>query len=101
MSLLTINSNLEQHLKHTNIVHGGPQYIFMFPNGYGASVISNMFSYGGNRGLFELAVLDKDENICYDTPITQDVIGFLTTENVLDILFTISNFPAVEQLQLN
>ena len=64
-----------------------------FNNNYGASVIYNRNSYGFEEGLFELAVVKFTElhdritwNITYETPITADVIGFLTEDEVLDIL---------------
>ena len=41
----------------------------MFPNGYGASIIKGYGSYGT-----ELAVITA-EGLCYDTDITDDVIG--------------------------
>ena len=41
----------------------------MFPNGYGASIIKGDGSYGT-----ELAVITS-EGLCYDTDITDDVIG--------------------------
>ena len=41
----------------------------MFPNGYGASIIKGDGSYG-----VELAVITT-EGPCYDTEITDDVIG--------------------------
>jgi hypothetical protein len=49
---------------------------YHFDNGYGASVIRTEYSYGGKQGLFELAVLKGDE-LCYDTEITDDVLGHL------------------------
>lgn len=63
----------------------GLRYVFLFENGYGASVVKNIFSYGNTRNLFELAVL-KDGQICYETEITDDVIGYLTNRQVLRIL---------------
>jgi len=54
----------------------------IFDNGYGVSVVRGPHSYGGQRGLYELAVLDKDGFITYETPITSDVIGFLKPEDV-------------------
>jgi hypothetical protein len=59
--------------------------IYKFENGYGASVISHSGSYGGNDGLFEVAVL-KNGEMCYDTPITSDVVGWLDFGGVADIL---------------
>ena len=56
-----------------------------FDNGYGVSVVSHSYSYGGKDGLFEIAVLDKD-GITYDTPVTNDVIGYLTEEDVTDVM---------------
>ena len=56
-----------------------------FDNGYGVSVVSHTYSYGGRDGLYEIAVLDKD-GITYDTPVTNDVIGYLTEEDVTDVL---------------
>ncbi len=57
-----------------------------FDNGYGASVVKHQYSYGGDRGLYELAVLDKDGNLCYDTPVTNDVIGYLRPQDVTDVM---------------
>ena len=71
------------YLKRDN---GGIQKIYKFDNGYGASVIRHEFSYGHEDGLWELAVLhfsdDDDWNIDYSTPITDDVLGYLSDEDV-------------------
>lgn len=60
------------------------QRIYEFANGYGASVVSD--GYGSSQGLYELAVLDSDGRLTYDTPIADDVIGFLTEEDVEETL---------------
>lgn len=57
-----------------------------FENGYGASVVKHEYSYGGKDGLYELAVLDKDGELCYNTPITNDVIGYLREIDVTDVM---------------
>lgn len=48
-----------------------------------------------NNGLFEVAVLKKVTDghykLCYTTPITYDVIGYLTNEEVIEILEQIKN----------
>jgi len=68
----------------------GTQRIYRFPNGYGASVIRHENSYGGRKGLYELAVLDSNDEICYDTPVTSNVIGWLTISQVDSLLEDIS-----------
>ena len=67
-------------------------YRYEFPNGYGASVLNSTYSHGGEAGLYELAVL-KDSDICYSTPITNDVIGHLTAEEVTELLREIEVLP--------
>ena len=57
-----------------------------FDNGYGASVVKHEHSYGGDKGLYELAVLDNEGQICYDTTITNDVIGYLRPMDVTDVM---------------
>ena len=59
-----------------------------FDNGYEASVVRSDYTYGGKTGLYELAVF-KDGEICYDTPITDDVIGYLRPEDVTDVMVKI------------
>jgi hypothetical protein len=57
-----------------------------FENGYGASVVRHEYSYGGKDGLYELAVLNSDGELCYDTPVTNDVIGYLRDIDVTDVM---------------
>lgn len=71
---------------------GGAHAIVVFPNGYGASIVCNPFSYGGPKGLYEIAVLDG-QSITYDTPITSDVLGYLTEEDVEKTLADIEALP--------
>ena len=68
-------------LKEVNFINSGVQKVYEFDNGYGASVIMGPHTYGGTKGLWELAVLANGE-LCYDTPITNDVIGRLTEAEV-------------------
>jgi len=56
-----------------------------FPNGYGASIIKSPYSYGGAQDLYELAVL-YGGHICYDTEITNDVLGYLNQADVTELL---------------
>lgn len=75
---------------------GGEQWKFEFGNGYGASVITGDIAYGGCNGLFEVAVLENG-SLCYSTPITDDVIGYLTEDGVMDVLDRIEQLPAVQR----
>lgn len=68
--------------------NGGIQKIYRFANGYGASVIQSEFSYGGTEGKWELAVVTFENekpnsfHITYQTPITSDVLGYLSQYDV-------------------
>ena len=62
-------------------------YRFSVP-GHGdmeVSVIRSSMTYGGDEGLFELAMLRNDKCV-YDTCITDDVLGWLEVEDVLEVL---------------
>jgi len=81
---------------------GGVQKIYRFDNGYGASVVQTPFSYGGSDGLWEIAVLmfnapSKDDyELTYDTPITNDVLGYLTQNQVSETLQAIRGLQPKE-----
>ena len=49
------------------------------------SVIRSASSLGGLKGLFELAFMKGDE-VCWDTELCFDVVGYLTKEDVLGYL---------------
>ena len=75
-------------------LNGGTQEVFRFANQYGASVIrGGSVAYGG----LELAVLkfdgdgDEDYELCYTTPITDDVLGHLTEDELRMHLRDIKN----------
>jgi len=72
-----------------------------FENGYTASIIcgngTNMdcsYTLGGQRGLFEIAVIHND-SIVYEPTITGDeqVLGYLDFAEVAEILNKIKNLP--------
>lgn len=92
------------NMVYEGTLYDGVQRLYRFVNGYGASVIRHFGSYGGNDGLYELAVIiwDPKDNItlvetdrykritgwtiCYSTAITNDVIGYLEEDQVNTIL---------------
>jgi hypothetical protein len=61
---------------------GGLQYTAYFKNGYGIDIVKHNASYGRENDLWEIAVM-KDGRCNYDTVITDDVIGWLTSEEVM------------------
>ena len=67
----------------------GYRRVVEFENGYGLSIISHDYSYGGIDGLFEVALLDmdKDGEIIYDPELGfSDVIGNLDFAEVAEII---------------
>ena len=67
-------------------INNGVGLIIEFNNGYGASIVCHDRSYGGpfvegKDNLYELAVL-HDGHLCYDTSITNDVLGWQTMEEI-------------------
>jgi hypothetical protein len=75
---------------------GGVQKVYRFANGYGASVVQSSFSYGGDRGLWELGVVKFSGDrfrLNYETPITNDVLGHLTWPEVEALLSRIAELP--------
>ncbi len=65
-----------------------------FDNGYTASIIDH--GYGSEQGLKEIAVLIAvlyNGEIIYDTPVTNDVIGYLDADGVARVLAEIEALP--------
>lgn len=82
-------------------LNGGTQVLHKFENGYGASVIAGgTYTYGGDEGLKELAVIKFYEGdkwrLWYGTEITDDVLGYLTDEDVADLLVRIEALEATK-----
>lgn len=76
-------------------VGAGDQYVYKMANGYGASVVRFTIgefggSYGALEGRWELGVLGPDDHLTYDTPITDDVIGWLDEDAVSETLAAIA-----------
>lgn len=84
-----ILGTLDEEKEMTNSFH---KRVF-FENGWGVSVISHRHSYGGAQGLFEVAVIDSDEKIRYDSGVTRDVIGWLDFAGVADVMVQVKELP--------
>lgn len=70
-----------------------------YPNGYGVSVVRFNGSYGYESGKYELAVLKGEQgkfNLCYDTPITEDVEGHLSPDQVSALMRAVADLPSGE-----
>lgn len=99
---------LIEEIPHNDGKWGGKQRIYKFENGYGASVIpeyidryldendehedpeANILAYmKPKKGFWEVAVFYNDE-LCYDTEITDDVLRHLNDPEVDDVLGKIS-----------
>lgn len=74
----------------------GHHYIFRFPNNYGASVIKNPGSYGHAQDLWEMALIffdeDGDWNLIYERDFDDDVKGYLTDDNIIELLEKIKQY---------
>ena len=77
--------------KLTDPFMSGVRSRMMFENGFGVSVVSHTYSYGGKAGLFEVAVLNKNGDLTYDTPVTNDVVGYLNPDEVTEIMEQVQN----------
>ena len=75
---------------HPHYKSDGVQAKHFFPNGYGVSVVRFPGSYGYDQDLYEVAVIQGNEDdfeLCYDTPITEDVLGHrdeVDVENIME-----------------
>lgn len=65
-----------------------------FKNGLDASVVSGPGTYGGQGGLFELAVGFQGEGIWEDCPLTEagGITGWLTQEDLIDLLSKVAEY---------
>lgn len=78
---------------------GGIAARLRFSNDYGISVIRTDYSYGGSEGKFEIAVLEylneseTSFELCYSTPVTDDVVGHLTGSQVTKYMKLIQRLP--------
>jgi hypothetical protein len=69
----------------------GQQIIFRLDNGYGLSAVNFTGSYGNQQlRTYECAVIKFKTpvswELCFNTPITEDVIGYCSPEKIQSIL---------------
>jgi hypothetical protein len=71
---------------------GRKHALMFFPNGYGISVVTGKSFYTNEIKPYEIAVLKGDENdweVCYNTHITNDVVGYLDENEVTQYMLEI------------
>jgi len=89
----------ELNFKPQHIDLGGERAVIKFDNGYGASVITGgELSYTSHSRPYEIAVL-KGDDLCYDTPITDDVLGYQSECSVQRVLNQIAELPPATNLK--
>ena len=87
-------------------VHG----VVRFKNGYGLSIVRHSYSYGGSKGLYELALLkigtlkgasqENDWDIVYNEELGYpDVRGWMSEEDVENELKKIENAPKFNEAE--
>jgi len=59
-----------------------------FENGYGVSVVLGNRFFSNGFDTYELAVL-KNNELCYDTHLTNDVIRYITEEKITEIMLEV------------
>lgn len=69
------------------------QYILALDDGYSVSVVRGPLTYGGDEGLFEMAIRGPENDLpVYDVDVDifgGDVLGYLTEEQVTEHLATL------------
>jgi len=68
-----------------------------FDNGYGVSVIKHTYSYGYEKNLWKVAILYKGK-LCYDTHITDDVLGWQTEDDVTNVMKQVQELSSNEMV---
>jgi len=67
-----------------------------FDNGYSVSVVFGDMFYSNGVDTYELAIFKGDE-ICYNTDITNDVMGYLTHFEVTEVMKRVQELPPYEE----
>jgi hypothetical protein len=86
----------EYYVGYTPMRIGNDQWKFKFDNNYGASIVRGPYTYGGGEGLFEMACIKYERNsddydLYYDDGMWTDVRGYLTIEDIDELLEFIKN----------
>lgn len=66
-----------------------------FDNGYEVSVITGQWTYTDEDRPYELAVINNGV-LCYTTPLTSDVLGYLTEEGITTAMKEVQSYKENE-----
>ena len=103
---MTIELAIGELMEHcidssTDRKEGYASYLFVFENGYGACVTKRSGGIGYDLDLWEVAIVNVIRTcigvtyrLCYDTPITNNVVGSLTDAGVVKVLGQIKGLRA-------
>jgi len=73
---------------------GAKQAIETFENGYGVSVVFGSCFYSNGIDNYEVAVLFNG-SIAYDTGMTDDVMGYLTEDEVSEMMLKVEKLGKI------
>lgn len=62
-----------------------------FDNGYGVSVLTGGMYFYTRNNTYEVGIL-KDGYLCYNTPITDDVLKYQTKEQVEEVMKKLQSY---------
>lgn len=78
---------------------GTDHLVVMFDNDFGVSILRSTYTYGGESGLFEIAIVrGEDKALSEGDPIGQgEIIGWLTDADVIELADRVSRHTAEAQ----
>lgn len=90
--------NFEDLEFKAHTILGATQAELVFTNGYGVSVVGGGYGlYGDSITTWEVAVTHQTDNqesdLCYNTPITNDVEGWCDKKRVEEIMQETASLP--------
>jgi hypothetical protein len=85
------------HLRYRKIAESDRQVILQFGNGWGVSVITGPGAYGGREGRYEIAVLRFEVESSTFSIVGNDVVGWLTEDEVTDLVGKIAVMPGAHR----
>jgi len=78
--------------------HDGQHSIIRFENNYLVSVVRAFASsLGAEQSLYEISILNDKMTFDFDNPFCKKPIGFLTEEEVTEIMIEVQNLPTPER----